>query len=181
MIFNDDNNSITWPQVPMNIYDFTKIAMHVRATNDYAILSNEDVIKLMTSVFGQDKSRLTSTAIDQLVSLRDIVIKAKIIRYSYRMDVRIEHFTKKFTAGDNILTLSKKYNFSPINFMRGILLQLKFPYGSINKIFTGKILPHHILIGRNLDQYHIAAANDIESPFIYNKSQNAHRKMKIFW
>lgn len=107
-------------------------------------------------------SALASLDTGHILSLRNIVIKDKIIKNYPRMNAAITRIAAKYDAGDDILYLSRKYDFPPLNLLRGILLQ-KYAAAEIYKVFTNRQPSDDILSARDCAQFRRAEEHDAES------------------
>lgn len=100
----------------------------------------------------------------QVTSIRNIVIKDKIIKNHGRMNAMIAGLSAAYDRA-GILQVAAKYDFPPLNLFRGIMLHRGVSASDMYKIYTYKVPPETILRGRDLEQYIFAERNDANSTF----------------
>lgn len=100
----------------------------------------------------------------QVTSIRNIVIKDKIIKNHGRMNAMITGLSAAYNSA-SILQVAAKYDFPPLNLFRGIMLHRGVSASDMYKIYTYKVPPESILRGRDLEQYILAERNDANSTF----------------
>lgn len=149
------------------------IKQRVRDSHDYrqSNVHFEDMFTLATE---------HKCSVHQLMSLRGLLVKQKIMDNHFRMTRDIEHslldqYTKWHNRG--IMALADKYDFPPRNLLRGILLASgKYSSTVLYNVFVGKVAPEKVLSPRDLVQFHIADANDAESMLIMREIEIAAAK-----
>lgn len=152
---------LTWPSTPISVSVYNQIRTEVLATRDYSSADVPDPIH---------------------ASIRSTLLKDKIIRGYPRMNRQIRQIAKKYPHVD-ILTLATKYDFPPLNLLRGILL-LSYDASDIYSVFSGRGSTK-ILKKSDREQYKLAAANDAEYYFSQQKiaargAENERRVVKWF-
>lgn len=155
---------ITWVNAAVPRGVFQHIAGWVSSQNDYSAGSIDNfksINGMLKNVNAKYKSNVNT---GQLVSIRNIVLKDKIIKGYYRMNSIIRRVSEEYADGEGILVLSFKYDFPPLNLLRGIFLQ-EYPSDLVYEVFSRSADPSKILTGRDLEQYMIAESHDAESVF----------------
>lgn len=156
---------ITWTQTPVNETVYNKITKWVRKSNDYAPMTSGKLRSFGTLVKSLNQKHNSSTTMEQAISIRNIILKDKIIKNFARMNQFIGKIAGEYKAGNGILALSIAYDFPPLNLLRGIFLHLGYDSSRIYSIFANKEDPSAFLNGRDLQQYNAAERNDAESTF----------------
>lgn len=160
---------ITWPEayIPSQVY---RKIRHYTHGGDYRKLEGKSLAKFHQLVRALNSKYEANVSVDSAISIRNIVMKEKIIRAYGRMNRNIGKISMDFTS-TSILELSAEYDFPPLNLLRGILLFRGYSPTDIYEVFTGRKSPTTILRDRNLEQYKLAVKNDAESSF--NQSEIA--------
>ncbi len=153
---NTKIHRITWPSVAIPRKSYDAIANWVKKSRNYAPLSIGSK-KALIAIKTKDVN------LEQAISIRNAVVKDKIIKNYHRMNAQIASITAKYISGRDILKLAQEYDFPPLNLLRGIFLQMGLPVGNIYNIFSNKEDPSYLLTGRNLEQYWRADSHDAES------------------
>lgn len=155
---------IDWKTTPINHDVFRAIVAMVNASTDYSAPTPGKLTRWQEILTDLNEKYTASTDITQFISIRNIVLKAKIIKGYHRMRKLISKIAGEYEAGGDILELSHKYDFPPLNLLRGILL-LRIPANKLYDVFSGKTTPSVILSGRDLIQFKSAEIHDAESVF----------------
>lgn len=158
-----DSLHIIWPETYIPARAYAKIRNFVYAS-DYKTLEGTELKRFRRFVKEVGIKYQAVIPIECAISIRSVVLKDRVIRGYSRMNrvvsrISIEYNTK------TILQVSKKYDFPPLNLLRGILLYRGFEPSVIYDVFTGKTSAETILKGRNLEQYKLALQNDAEASF----------------
>lgn len=158
-------HKINWPvqKISKKVYD--KIVEHVNASTNYAKFTQADIAAFDSLLAQWNEEFGACVTIMQALSIRNIVLKDKIIRRYGRMNALVAKIAAEYSAGKSIMILSRKYDFPPLNLLRGILLHLGLSKKEMYNVFANKVDPSTILVGRNLVQFRRACANDAESTF----------------
>jgi hypothetical protein len=109
----------------------------------------------------------------QVLSIRNITIKDRIIKGHARMNAIIDKLTAEYNAGADIVVLSRRYDFPPQGLLRGILLRRGIAPAVVYGLFTYRIKPETILPARDTEQFYSAELNDANSTF--NQDMAAER------
>jgi hypothetical protein len=155
---------INWEGNPVDVNVYGKINRYVRRSTNYAQFNTRK--RLQFRKFLNDVNELynTSTTLEQALSIRNIVLKDKIIKNYARMNQNISKISKEYST-TGIVKLSMVYDFPPLNLLRGILLHRGYDAHKVYLIFANKDDPKILLHGRDLQQYNTALENDAESTF----------------
>jgi hypothetical protein len=105
----------------------------------------------------------TTIPVAGAISIRNIVLKDKIVSSYGRMNGLMSVIAPRYASGESILSLARVFDFPPLNLLRGILLHRGMNPSEVYQVFAEKVRPALILSGRDLSQYKRAAANDAES------------------
>lgn len=159
-------HNIKWISHSIDPRAYSDIVRWVRDSNDYSPTTSDTLISIGKLTAQVNKKYGSEISVDQATSIRHIILKDKIIRGYGRMNIRMAKMAAEYdrSSGD-ILALSAKYDFPPLNLLRGIFLHKNMPSGSIYSVFANKEDPAKLLSGRDLQQYHSAERNDAESTF----------------
>jgi hypothetical protein len=145
---------IHWHNRPISSKAFNKIRDWTMKSRSYEPI-NAKVCKTLTQI-------KDGATMDQAISIRNTVVKNKIITNYNRMNAKIDQIVEKYKKGENILDLSQQWDFPPLNLLRGIFLALGLPVGNIYNIFNGKEEPSWLLTGRNLAEFRAAVSADAD-------------------
>lgn len=156
--------NIIWPSVTIPKNVFEEISKRVRKETDYNLLNGRKLAK-----FGQFINNLgvvyeCDISLKCAISIRNVVLKDKIIRNYTRMNKMISKMSAEYNAYD-ILKLSVKYDFPPLNLLRGIFLFNGIKSSIVYDIFANRKSPDEFIHGRDLNQFKLASKNDAESSF----------------
>lgn len=160
---------ITWPEAYIPPRAYSKIRNFVYV-GDYRALVGKSLLQFQKFVKDVSKRYQTDIPMECALSIRSVVLKDKVIRGYSKMNHMIGRISVDYN-NKNIVELSKKYDFPPLNLLRGILLFRGFEPSAVYDVFTGKKPAATILKGRNLEQYKLALRNDAEASF--NQSEIA--------
>ncbi len=155
-----------WVNNPVSPAAYNEIATWVRKSKCYSVMSSSRRTAFKATVAAA--GRHTDISFDQALSIRNVVLKDKIIRSHPRMNSQIAEIAKKYQDGASILDLSSKYDFPPVNLLRGIFLHLGMSKHLVYDIFANKINSTE-LVGRNMEQFRLAEENDAESIINQNR------------
>jgi hypothetical protein len=158
---------ITWINKPIPTTEYVKVMQIVKESKDYSVQGAEKIIELCsgTSTVPATITDSYSTPLrrEQYVSLRNVLLKGKIISNYYRMSTIISAAAAKYAKHFGILELSSIYDFPPLNLLRGIFLARGDDPKKVYKWFTSRTTAD--MQPRDATQYKIAAENDAESLF----------------
>lgn len=163
-VVSTDNKSggpvhhITWSALPIPRAWYDDAVTWINTMHDYSIGQTEGLVKLCENLNARHGANV---AMLQLISIRNVTVKHKIIKSYGRMNARIGRITKEYATTD-ILTLSRKHDFPPLSLLRGIFLQ-RYSARNIYGVFAARDPPESLLHGRDLAQFKLADANDAES------------------
>ena len=152
--------SVKWDNrpIPDKIYQYLR--QHFWAANSYGHLPVGEMTAIITAADAATGGGLIS--LDAAYSIYHLTIKAKIMSGYRRMNNCIDGIGRAYDRGADILMLSAKYDFPPLNLLRGILLRT-YDDGKIYNIFAAREPPESVLAGRDLAQFRLALANDADS------------------
>lgn len=152
---------LEWRTNPINPKIYDAINDAVLHSSDYSQLDEADARKFLEGLRAH-----APVPFDAAISIRHIAIKQKIIKNYGRMNAKIAKIAREFKSGADIIFLSKKYDFPPLNLLRGIFLELKgYSAKDIYTVFAAKVAPEKILNGRDLREFLIADDADAENTF----------------
>jgi Protein of unknown function TPD sequence-motif len=146
---------ITWPISPIPVETFDRLKGIISASTNYRLLTPAQV---------DEFKKIDPNAI----SIRNSLLKGKIISNYHRMNKKIRSISAEY-RNKSIVELSEKYDFPPLNLLRGIFLSIGYPSSDIYKVFAGRETPEQYIVGRDLAQYNLATANDAEYSFVQKK------------
>jgi hypothetical protein len=156
---------IKWISKPVNKHAFIQLAKWLDKHNDYAPINDSKMQALSHLLATVNGKYATNISMGQLFAIRNIAVKHKIIRNFSRMNTIIDEIAAQYCAGATILKLSQKYDFPPLNLLRGIFIYLNYDTAAVYAIFANKSGPTDVLSGRDLEQYKLAEENDAENSF----------------
>jgi Protein of unknown function TPD sequence-motif len=155
---------ISWPVTFISSSVYSKIRNHALRETNYRTLSGKKKTEFHQFVHVLKSTYQTEITAESAESIRNAVLKDKIIRSYSKMNHMIGRISTEYNKS-SIVELSSRYDFPPLNLLRGILLFRHFNPSQIYDIFAGRKKPHGILSGRNLEQYELALKNDAEASF----------------
>lgn len=155
---------VRWPTptIPAEVYRALKDKFWSANTYGHLQPAEMHAVIAEVSAAAAAKQRLS---LDAAFSIHHLTIKAKIMSGYHRMNRDIAKITKQYDRGVDILVLSARYDFPPLNLLRGILLHRgrgNLSPTDIYEIFAEKQPPTK-LSGRDLAQFLVAHANDAGS------------------
>lgn len=163
--------NITWKSNPIPAHIYKSVVSNFRRNDNYAPMSDHQRTQIAEQVADINKYNSTHVTTEQLISIRNIVIKEKIIKNYPRMNRDINVMLAEYNKGKCILELAQKYDFAPLNLLRGLLLASgRYSQRVIYSVFALKTPPDTYLRGYDMDQYNLAVTNDAESTF--NQQEN---------
>lgn len=156
--------NITWPSstIPQSV--FGKIKFWVNKEADYKSLTGRKLAKFGQFVNNVGSIYKCDISLACAVSIRNVVLKDKIIKNYSRMNNMISKIAAQYNAYD-ILQLSAKYDFPPLNLLRGIFLFRGLKSSMVYDVFANRKVPGEFIRGRDLEQFKLATKNDAESSF----------------
>lgn len=180
-----NTHHITWKNDALNKHVYEKILHWVTKSRDYSALTPERATDFCAFLKILNKQYNTNVSLDQALSVRNIILKHKLIKNYSRMNIQIARIAGKYEGGDSILSLSNRYDFPPLNLLRGIFIYRGIDKVKTYSIFANKTDPSTLLTGRDLQQYLIAEKNDAESTFNQRRVtkvafENEDRVVKFF-
>jgi len=155
---------ITWPNIPIAKKAYYMMVKWARDSRDYSVMNHDTLSKTRLEIASQCKCPIT---VDQIRSIRSAVVKEKIMFGYKRMNELMEDISAKY-SNNGILELAVKYDFPPLNLLRGIFLHRNIDKKIVHKLFSEKLPVSNeseMLSDRDLKQYKLAAENDAESTF----------------
>lgn len=165
IVNNTSVHYVKWISYPINKYVYAKISKWVYNSHDYAPMNSKKLRSMEALLKSLNKKYGADVQLDQAISIRNIVLKDKIIKNYSRMNSMISKIYAEYMSGVGILKLSATYDFPPLNLLRGILIKKGLNQSKLYDIFANRKDPESLLSGRDLQQYHIADRNDAESTF----------------
>lgn len=121
----------------------------------YAKLSYNEEKTLKNNIINNPEFKKYNISIEQIQSIRSSYIKNKMIKNHKNLIKNTNNIIKDYNNKINILELSKKYDGSPLNIMRVILLKTHSKE-QVKKIFNKP----ELLNDYDLKQFEIAKNND---------------------
>lgn len=159
-----DRIDITWPVTFISSRVYSKIRNYALRETNYRTLMGKKKTEFYQFVHVLKSKYQADITPESAESIRNAVLKDKIIRGYSKMNHMIGRISTEYNKS-SIVDLSSKYDFPPLNLLRGILLFRHFNPSQIYDIFAGRKSPKGILSGRNLEQYELALKNDAEASF----------------
>jgi len=154
---------ITWISKPIPLRVYTKINHLVTRSNDYSPVDSKKKSMVLTILEKINSVYKTNITVKQYISIRSVVIKQKIIKNYHILNHKISKITKEYNDKIDIMDLSVKYDFPPVNLLKNIFLQNGLDAIKIRQIFKNKYDPKLFLSERDLIQYNCAEKNDANS------------------
>lgn len=160
---------ITWTNKPIDVEVYKHIHKWVRSSTDYSQFNAKKIMRLRAFVNDLNNTYGSDVTIECAISIRNIILKDKIIKGYSRMNSRIINISQQYKKGTEIMQLSHEHDFPPLNLLRGIFLHGGYKASEVYAVFANKEDPQKLLHGRDLSQYKIALSNDAESTFNIQK------------
>jgi fructose-specific phosphotransferase system component IIB len=154
---------IKWKTTPIDQRVYGKIARWVRRRTDYSRFGKQQMLQLKQFLREINTTYNTNVSLEQAISLRNIVVKDKIISNYARMNQSITTILRLYEHGADITKLSLDFDFPPLNLLRGILLQKGYSATIIFDVFSGRASAKKSLSPRDFIQYNNALQHDAES------------------
>jgi hypothetical protein len=150
-----------WKSIPINLEHYQKFKAEILADPNYgpSWKSYLETRALMKKIGLEDQSDAA------IGSMRTTIIKTHIIKNVGKIQRNISKIASSYNSGTDILELSAKWKFPPLNVLRSIMIHNKRNESDMFKVFTRNTDAAKHLSGRDYDQYIIAAAADGESSF----------------
>ena len=182
-------HKIVWPVCPVNAEVYAAIASIFRESRDYSKLLPHDrdrITQLANDINAEERAHARAHApthsgnnqsdssavydriivpVEQIMAIRNVILKDKIIKNYKRMNQIIPKIVKKYESGEDIIKLSRSFDFPPMNLLRGIFLFRGMDPQRVYSVFANKTDPSKLLSTRDLKQYWEAEQNDAESTF----------------
>lgn len=147
-----------WKSVPIPYRSFARLAKYIQTSRDYS--PGNATFAGLDAELKKIRPRLN---INQALSIRNSVVKDKIIRGYSRLNARLPLLAAEYAAGEGILVLAHKHDHPPLSLLRGILSQRgDIPLRHLHAIFTGREEPESYLSDRDLESFKLAIENDAE-------------------
>uniref|UniRef100_A0A6C0C854 CDAN1-interacting nuclease 1 n=1 Tax=viral metagenome TaxID=1070528 RepID=A0A6C0C854_9ZZZZ len=162
-VTDDNTYHIQWINLPIQHKIYTHIKKMLSKSNDYTILNKRNERRLLGEFQGINKYYGTNIKIDQYISLRNTLLKQKMINNYYQIKRRIGSATDEYNGGENIMILSKRYDHPPCNLLKSIFICQGYDELSINKLFRLKMDDVEVLSVYDCKQYGLAERFDIDS------------------
>jgi len=154
-INNPIQYNITWSNRVIPLADIKQVGGLVNRTSEYGMVSRKTINALRTR---------TSLTQHQIISARNALLKNKIMSGYNRMNAIVPRIMEEYER-DGVMVLSARYDFPPLNLIRGILLRKQYSASSLHRIFVQKLNAAEVLQPYDMQQYMIAEQNDAESLF----------------
>lgn len=155
---------ITWPVTYIPVQVYNKVRNYVLRETNYRTLSGKKLAEFRQFIQVLKSKYQTNIDCDSAISIRNAVLKDKVIRGYSKMNQLIGRISVEYNSS-SIVEVAERYDFPPLNLLRGILLFRRFSPSQIYDIFAGRKNPEGVLSGRNLSQYELALKNDAEASF----------------
>lgn len=150
---------IKWPVRPISYKAYAGLATQFRRSRDYAPIYNGKL-----EAFAAQITRF-KVPVDAGLSVRNIIIKEKVIHSRQRIVDSIDLIVADYEAGMSILNISVKYDYPPLMLLREILFEIGYDKAQLREVFLNKEDPRDLLEGRHLEEYKQALRYDAESAF----------------
>lgn len=150
-----------WKSIPINLEYYQKFKDEILANLNYgpSWKSYSETRALMKKIGLEDQSDAA------IGSMRTTIIKTHIIKNVGKIQRNIGKIASSYNSGTDIIELSAKWKFPPLNVLRSIMIHNKRNESDMFKVFTRNTDAAKHLSGRDYDQYIMAAAADGESSF----------------
>jgi len=135
------------------------------APDCYAKLTNNDINIFEKEIILNPLYKKYNISLEQINSIRSAYIKNKMIKTHFRLIKNTEKIVKDYQNNIPVLELSKKYDASPLNIMRFVLLK-NHSKEKVKKMFNEpKLLNDYdyeqFTIAKNNDDFALVNQNDI--------------------
>jgi len=159
----DDTYHIKWNNIPIpkHIYIYIKKIMNV--STDYAVMGSVNKDRLhyeLHEINDYYQSRIT---MEQYLSMRNTLLKQKCIKMHHDIVKFVDDVTYEYDTGKNIINLSKRYDYPPINLLKAIFINQGYDKKSINKVFRLQCKPDDVLLQHDCKQFNLAEKCDVDS------------------
>lgn len=179
----------TWTNTGQSAAVYDRLRDLFWHNTDYGPLTatGRDAIAKAVARFNVEAGAVGNAAItpESAIAIRNVVLKDKITRGYPRMNAKMPQIAQAYNKGRDVLQLSTKYDFPPLNMLRGIFLARGMDRQAVYAVFALRKPADTLLHGRDLEQYNLASANDAESTFNQQRiaavaAENEARAVKYF-
>jgi hypothetical protein len=181
MNYNLEINDIIPDEVEKDIITL----LNKKAPSCYAIISEKEKLFLEKNIINHNNYKKYNITYDIIKSIRSSYIKNKMIKRHHFLIKNTNSIIKDYKEGINILEISKKYDGSPLNIMRIILLKTNSKE-KVKRLFNKP----ELLSENDFKQFTIAKKNDdfalvnqdeilVQSNLFEKKIENVLKKNNI--
>jgi Mor family transcriptional regulator len=110
-------------------------AINKKAPTCYKKMSGREIKYLENTIINSSKFSKFNINLEQIQSIRSSYIKNKMIKKHSYLISNTKRIVEEYKAGKNILSISKKYDGSPLNIMR-IILSVNNSKDKVKKLFN---------------------------------------------
>lgn len=167
---------LEWQSVPIDQRVYTAVMRFVDYSTDYSELTGTRLRDFTNYITYTNSKFGTNVSINAAISMRNSLVKEKLVKGYPRMQGYIKEITKAYNNKVSILVLSAKYDFPPLNLLKGIFIARGMPPGLLKKIFAGNVPPNILLTGRDLTQFQLASQYDASSAIITRKIEDLAKR-----
>lgn len=159
--------TITWPQKSIPYSAYAALANYFRSSSDYSKVTKARMAEIHSVVKSINQSHHSDINIDQAMSIYHMVMKEKVIKGYGRMNAKIATIAAEYGRGRDIMALSAKWDFPPLNLLRGIFLHQGKGPDDMYDLFSraDEKLAQRFLKGRDLSQFKRALRHDAYGAF----------------
>lgn len=161
MSYNVENIDI----LPDEVEKYIIKKINKKAPECYAKLSDEEINFLQKEIILNPLYKKYNISLEKINSIRSSYIKNKMIKTHFRLIKNTEKIVKDYYNNINVMELSKKYDASPLNIMRFVLLKNNSKE-KVKKMFNNPRLLNYydneqFTIAKNNDDFALVNQNDI--------------------
>ncbi len=122
-----DNFSFEWPTTPVPLKEEAEVAKIVLRKGEFGWLDDERVSEIGVIIEGHEMN------LDQALSLRSALLQQKTVYGHGRLKSRSKVLLKLYNEGVNVVDLSKRFDFPPMNIFRVILAEKRWSKSRIKE------------------------------------------------
>lgn len=160
---------ILWPQTSIPYVAYKALTDFFRKSRDYSKMTRSRLATIRSKLADINRTYGAKISLDQAMSIHHLVLKDKIIKGYGRMNSQIGRIAAEYNDGADICALSVKWDFPPMNLLRGIFLHNGKPASDMYNLFSeadkfGRF-DTSMLSGRDLAQFKRAVKRDAYATF----------------
>lgn len=162
---------VQWPIQPIPEWFYRALVARFWSMNTYGHMRESEMKQILREVVRSkdDSDAPVPLSMDAAFSIYHLAIKAKIMSGYGRMNRTAPQLARLYESGVDILIISARFDFPPLNLLRGVLIhrlsegRADYTKRQLYDVFADNAPADSVLRGRDLAQFRKAAQNDADS------------------